>query len=97
MPHRWPLVLLYVFLAVCLFANLAVNVPVIYQHYYYARYLVSEIVPYGIALAVAVTFLSTSRPLRVLGAASIVITAPLHLYFVLQQLRSARACGRMPS
>ena len=86
MPHRWPLVLLYVFLAVCLFANLAVNVPVIYQHYYYARYLVSEIVPYGIALAVAVTFLSTSRPLRVLGAASIVITAPLHLYFVLQQL-----------
>ena len=85
-PRRWPLVLLYVFLAVCLFANLTVNVPVIYQHYYYARYLVSEIVPYGIAIAVAVTFLSTSRLFRTLGTASIVLTVPFHLYFVLQQM-----------
>ena len=85
-PRQWPVVLLYVFLAVCLFANLAVNVPVIYQHYYYARYLVSEIVPYGIAIAVAVTFLSASRRFRVLGAASILLTIPFHLYYVLQQM-----------
>ncbi|MCY4599481.1 MAG: phospholipid carrier-dependent glycosyltransferase [Acidobacteria bacterium] len=86
MPRQWPLVLLYVFLAVCLFANLAVNVPVIYQHYYYARYLASEIVPYGIAIAVAVTFLSTARWFRVLGAAAIALTIPFHLYYVLQQM-----------
>ena len=85
-PRQWSVVLLYVFLAVCLFANLAVNVPVIYQHYYYARYLVSETVPYGLAIAVAVTFLSTSRRFRVLGAASIALTVPFHLYFVLQQM-----------
>lgn len=85
-PRQWPLLLLYVFLAVCLFANLAVNVPVIYQHYYYARYLVSEIVPYGIAIAVAVTFLSASRWFRVLGAASIALTIPFHLYYVMQQM-----------
>ena len=85
-PRQWPLVLLYVFLGVCLFANLAVNVPVIYQHYYYARYLASEIVPYGIAMAVAVTFLSTARWFRVLGAASIALTIPFHLYYVLQQM-----------
>ena len=84
-PRQWPVVLLYVFLAVCVFANLAVNVPVIYQHYYYARYLVSEIVPYGIAIAVAVTFLTTSRRFRVLGAAAIALTIPFHLYYVLQQ------------
>lgn len=85
-PRQWSVVLLYVFLAVCLFANLAVNVPVIYQHYYYARYLVSETVPYGLAIAVAVTFLSTSRRFRVLGATSIALTVPFHLYFVLQQM-----------
>lgn len=85
-PREWPLVLLYVFLGVCLFANLAVNVPVIYQHYYYARYLVSEIVPYGIAVAVAVTFLSTACWFRLLGAASIALTIPFHLYYVLQQM-----------
>lgn len=85
-PRQWPVVLLYVFLGVCLFANLAVNVPVIYQHYYYARYLASEIVPYGIAIAVAVTFLSTARWFRVLGAASIALTIPFHLYYVLQQM-----------
>ena len=85
-PRQWPVLLLYVFLAVCLFANLAVNVPVIYQHYYYARYLVSEIVPYGIAIAVAVTFLATSRRFRVLGAAAIALTIPFHLYYVLQQM-----------
>ncbi len=85
-PRQWPVVLLYVFLAVCLFANLAVNVPVIYQHYYYARYLVSEIVPYGIAIAVAVTFLATARRFRVLGAAAIALTIPFHLYYVLQQM-----------
>ena len=85
-PRHWPVVLLYVFLGVCLFANLAVNVPVIYQHYYYARYLASEIVPYGIAIAVTVTFLATARWFRVLGAASIALTIPFHLYYVLQQM-----------
>ena len=85
-PARWPIVLLYYFLGVCLFANLALNIPVIYYHYYYARYLLSEVVPYGVALAVTVTFLTASRRFRALGAAAIVLAVPLHLYFTVQQM-----------
>ncbi len=85
-PFRWPLVLLYFFLAVCLFANLALNIPVIYYHYYYARYLLSEVVPYGIVLAVAATFLADSRWFRALGTAAIVLAVPLHLYFTVRQM-----------
>ena len=54
-PRRWPVALLYVFLAGCMAATLLLNVPVIYQHYYYARYLLSEIVPYSLVIAVAVS------------------------------------------
>ena len=86
LPRRWPVVLLYVFMASCLLANLAGNIAVVRYHYYYARYLASEIVPYGIALAVAVTFLSSSRRLRATGAAAIALAAPLFLYFTLQQM-----------
>lgn len=83
--RQWPVVLLYVFLGSCLFATLAINVPVIYQHYYYARYLVSEVVPYALAIAVAATFLSTSRRFRLAGAAAIALSVPFHTHFVLQQ------------
>ena len=77
-PARWPIVLLYFFLGVCLFANLALNIPVINYHYYYARYLLSEVVPYSVALAVTVTCLTASRRFRALGAAAIVLAIPLH-------------------
>ena len=83
---RWPMVLLYFFLAVCLFANLALNVPVIFYHYYYARYLLSEVVPYGLVLAVAATFLADSRWFRALGTAAIAVAVPLHLYFTVKQM-----------
>ena len=85
-PVRWSVALLYFFLAVCLFANLALNVPVIYYHYYYARYLLSEVVPYGLALAVTVTFLTASRRFRALGAAAILLAVPFHLYFTVKQM-----------
>ena len=78
--------LLYFFLAVCLFANLALNVPVIYYHYYYARYLLSEVVPYGLALAVTVTFLTASRRFRALGVTAILLAVPFHLYFTVKQM-----------
>ena len=85
-PVRWSVVLLYFFLAVCLFANLALNIPVIYYHYYYARYLLSEVVPYGLALAVTVTFLTASRRFRALGMTAILLAVPFHLYFTIKQM-----------
>ena len=85
-PARWSVALLYFFLAVCLFANLALNIPVIYYHYYYARYLLSEIVPYGLALAVAVTFLTASRNFRALGMTAMLLAVPFHLYFTIKQM-----------
>ncbi len=79
-------VLLYVFLAVCLAANVVFHVPVIYRHYYYARYLLSEAVPYSIVLAVTLTALAGPGAFRRLGVAAILAAMPFHLYFTAKQM-----------
>ena len=85
-PRRWPVAILYVFVAVCMAATLLLNVPVVYQHYYYARYLLSEIVPYSLVIAVAVTFLAAPGAFRTLGVASIMAAIPLQLFFTTKQM-----------
>ena len=63
--QRWPVTILrrYVFLAICMAATLLLNIPVVYQHYYYARYLLSEIVPYTLVVAISVAKRSRWRSL----------------------------------
>ena len=74
------------FLAVCLAANVVFHVPVIYRHYYYARYLLSEAVPYSIVLAVTLTALGGPGAFRRLGLAAILAAMPFHLYFTIKQM-----------
>ena len=83
--RRWPEAILYVFLAVCLAATLVLNIPVVYQHYYYARYLLSEIVPYSLVLAVAVAFRAAPGGFRRLGVAAILAAVPFQLFFTAKQ------------
>ena len=78
--------LLYVFVAVCLAATVVFHVPVIYQHYWWARYLLSEIVPYGIVLAVTLTVLAGPGAFRRLGVVAILATMPFHLYYTAKQM-----------
>ena len=85
-PPRWPVALLYVFFAVCMATTLLLNVPVIHEHYYYARYLLSEIVPYSLVIAVAVTFLAASGTFRTLGVAAILAAIPFQLFFTAKQM-----------
>ena len=85
-PPRWPVALLYVFLAVCMAATLLLQVPVIYQHYSYARYLLSEIVPYSLVIAVAVTFRAASGTFRTLGVTAILAAIPFQLFFTAKQM-----------
>ncbi len=84
--RRWPLALLYVFVGVCMAATLILNIPVVYQHYYYARYLLSEIVPYTLVIAVAVTFRAAPGALRTLGVTAIVAAIPFQLFFTAKQM-----------
>ena len=79
-------VLLYVFVAVCLAATVIFHVPVIYQHYWWARYLLSEVVPYSIVLAVTLTARAGAGAFRRLGMVAIVAAMPFHLYFTAKQL-----------
>ena len=85
-PCRWPVAMLYFFLAVCMAATLLLNIPVVYQHYHYARYLLGEIVPYSLVIAVAVTFLAAPGAFRTLGVASIVAAIPFQLFFTAKQM-----------
>ena len=78
--------LLYVFVAVCLAATIVFHVPVIYQHYWWARYLLSEIVPYSIVLAVALTALAGPGAFRRLGVIAILTAMPFHLYYTAKQM-----------
>ena len=86
-PRRWPVVLLYFFVAICLCANLMANIPIIFLHYYYARYLLSEIVPYSMAVVVVATFLAPGRWFRRFGIAAIVLTIPFHLFYTSKQMQ----------
>ena len=85
-PPRWPVAILYVFLAVCMAATLVLHIPVVYQHYYYARYLLSEIVPYSLVIAVAVTFRAAAGAFRTLGLTAIVAALPFQLFFTAKQM-----------
>ena len=85
-PPRWPVALLYVFLATSMTATLLLNVPVIHQHYYHARYLLGEIVPYTLVIAVAVTFLAAPRTFRTLAVAAILAAVPFQLFFTAKQM-----------
>ncbi len=78
--------LLYVFVAVCLVATVVFHVPVIYQHYWWARYLLSEIVPYSIVLAVTLTALAGPGAFRRLGVVAILTALPFHLYYTVKQM-----------
>ena len=84
--RRWPLAALYVFLAICMAATLLLNIPVVYQHYYYARYLLSEIVPYTLVIAVATTFLAAPGAFRTLGVTAMVAAIPFQLFFTAKQM-----------
>ena len=84
-PYRWPPAILHVFLAVCMTATLLVSIPVVPEHYYYARYLLGEVVPYGLVLAVTVTFLAAPGAFRRLGMAAILAAIPFQLYFTAKQ------------
>ena len=79
-------VLLYAFLCICLLANVVLNVPVIYRHYYYARYLLSEVVPYGIVLAVALASRAGPGAFRRLAVVAVLATIPFHLFFTAKQM-----------
>ena len=85
-PRGWPVAMLYVFLAVCMAATLLLRIPVVYQHYHYARYLLSEIVPYSLVIATAVTFLAAPGAFRTLGLVSIAAAIPFQLFFTAKQM-----------
>lgn len=78
--------LLYVFVAAGLAATIVPHIPVVYRHYYYARYLLSEIVPYSIVLAVTLTARAAPGAFRRLGVLAVVAAVPFHLYFTVKQL-----------
>ena len=79
-------VLVYLFLAFCLAAHLVLNVPVIYRHYYYARYLLSEVVPYSLVLAIALIARAGPGVFRRVGVLAIVAAIPFHLFFTTKQV-----------
>lgn len=67
------------------FAVFAVSNPVIPYQYYYARYLLSEAVPYGIVVCIVAIFSGNVELWRRAGIASIMLTLPLFGYFSLKQ------------
>ena len=85
-PTRWPPTLLYGLLAVCMTATLLPGMPVVHRHYDHARLLLGEIVPYGLIIAVAVTFLAAPGPFRRLGMAAILAAIPFQLFFTAKQM-----------
>lgn len=76
-----PLMLLSVFLV----TTLIINIPVIPYQYYYARYLLSEIVPYAIVISMVILSLTKVSVIRMLGIASVVITLPYFLFYTIKQ------------
>ena len=85
-PRRWPVAILYVFLAMCTAATLLLRVPVVHEHYDHAGHLLSEVVPYTLAIAVAVTFLAPPGAFRRLGMAAILAAIPFQLFFTAKQM-----------
>ena len=84
-PPRWPLALLYGLLAACMAATLA-GIPVVHGHYEHARLLLGEVVPYGLIIAVAVTFRAAPGAFRRLGMAAILAAIPFQLFFTAKQM-----------
>ena len=84
-PRRWPVALLYLLVAASMAAVPRI-VPVIPRHYDDARYLLGEIVPYGLVVAVAVIFLAPPGGFRRVGMAAIVAAVPYQLFFTASQM-----------
>lgn len=59
--------------------------PVLPYQYYYARYLLSESVPYAIVVCVVAMFSGDSLNWRRLGLIAVVLTIPLFGYYTLKQ------------
>ena len=78
--------LLLIFITVPFFANIVLNQFVLPYQYYYARYLLSEIVPYAIVLMVLSFALSKNRKLKWIGFLAVLATIPLFVYFSAKQL-----------
>ena len=78
--------LLLIFITAPFFANLALGQFVLPYQYYYARYLLSEIVPYAIMLMVLSFALSKNRKLRCIGFLAVIATIPLFVYLSAIQL-----------
>lgn len=62
-----------------------VQTPVLPYQYYYARYLVSEAVPYAIVLCITVLFIGNSQNWRRLGIVAVILTIPLFGYYSFKQ------------
>ncbi len=78
--------LLLIFITTPFLANIVLNQFVLPYQYYYARYLLSEVVPYGIVLMVLSFALSRNRNLMRIGFLAVVVTIPLFVYFSAKQL-----------
>jgi len=59
--------------------------PVLPYQYYYARYLVSESVPYGIVLSVTALFMGNSKNWRRAGLLAVILTIPFFSYYSIKQ------------
>lgn len=59
--------------------------PILPYQYYYARYLVSESVPYAIICCVVAMFNGVSQSWRRLGIVAVIITIPIFGYFTFKQ------------
>jgi hypothetical protein len=59
--------------------------PVLPYQYYYARYLVSESVPYAIVLCITALFIGNSKIWKRLGIVAVILTVPLFGYYSFKQ------------
>lgn len=64
----------------------AISNPVLPYQYYYARYLLTESVPYAIVACVVAMFSGDSQNWRRLGLIAVVLTIPLFGYFTVKQI-----------
>ncbi len=79
------LALLVLFVSITLIANIYQMFVIPYQ-YYYARYLLSEAVPYGIVVATAAIFYHNRPIWKKLGIAAFLCTVPLFVFYSYKQI-----------
>jgi len=81
---NFKVVLLSVVVCIPLLLVITNHIVLPYQ-YYYARYLLSESVPYAIVLFVVAMFYGNSKNWKRLGVASVILTIPLFAFFTVKQ------------